>query len=141
MDALLAPDVFVNASVAPGSAPEQVARRVLGKPGQKLKTTAWVMTWVETLLSKAPGFKADAVKPQVDLIRSLCDMVEIKGAPETDWIKGLVASAKASGCMRVITDHPDLADKTEVDGITFLSSDAWLLEQTTPPPPPPPKKK
>ncbi len=141
MDALLAPDVFVNASVAPGSAPEQLARRVLGKPGQKVKTTGWVMTWVETILSKAPGFKAESVKGQVDLIKSLCEVTEVKGAPETDWIKGLVASAKAVGCKRVITDHPDLADKTEVDGIQFLSSDAWLLEATTPPPPPPPKKK
>jgi hypothetical protein len=40
-----------------------------------------------------------------------------------------------------MTDHPDLADKTEVDGIQFLSTEAWLLEATTPPPPPPPKKK
>lgn len=141
VDVLIGPDVFVNASVALGSPPEQVARRVLGKPGTKPKTTTWVMGWVETLLGKAPGFKAENVKPQVDLIRGLLDVVEIKGAPETDWVKGLVASAKAAGYKRVLTDHPDLADKTEVDGIAFVSSEAWLVEQTTPPPPPPPKKK
>ena len=31
--------------------------------------------------------------------------------------------------------------KDEVDGIEFMSSDAWLIEQTTPPPPPPPGAK
>jgi len=141
VDVLIAPDVFVNASVALGSAPEQVARRVLGKPGAKPKTTSWVLKWVETLLSKAPGFREDHVKPQVDLIRGLVEVIEVKDVPEGDWVKALVASAKAAGLKRVMTDHPDLADKTEVDGIEFLSTEAWLLEQTTPPPPPPPKKK
>ena len=42
MDILIAPDVFVNASVAGGSPPEQVARRVLGKE-PKPKTTKWVL--------------------------------------------------------------------------------------------------
>ena len=36
---ILTPDVFVNASVALGSPPEQVIRRVLG-PGKKTKTSA-----------------------------------------------------------------------------------------------------
>jgi hypothetical protein len=49
----------------------------------------------------------------------------------------LVASARAAGYKRVVTDHPDLADKVEEDGIEFLSSEAWLFEQTLPPPPPP----
>ena len=140
MDVLIGPDVFVNASVALGSAPEQVARRVLGKPGTNPKTTTWVLHWIGVLLEKAPGFKHDSVKAQVDLIKGLVDVVETK-TDETDWTKGLVASAKAAGCKRVMTDHPDLADKTEVDGILFISSEAWLLEATTPPPPPPPKKK
>jgi hypothetical protein len=140
VDVLIGPDVFVNASVAPGTAPEQVARRVLGKPGQKPKTTTWVLKWIELLLAKAPGFKAESIKPQVDLIKGLVEVVETK-TDETDWTKALVASAKAAGLKRVMTDHPDLADKTEVDGIQFLSTEAWLLEATTPPPPPPPKEK
>jgi hypothetical protein len=90
--------------------------------------------------SKTPGFKAESVKAQVDLIKGLVEVVETK-SDENDWTKGLVASAKAAGLKRVMTDHPDLADKTEVDGIQFLSTEAWLLEATTPPPPPPPKKK
>jgi len=140
VDVLIGPDVFVNASVALGTPPEQVARRVLGKPGAKPKTTSWVIHWIELMLTKAPGFKAENVKPQVDLIKGLLDVVEVKN-DEMDWVKALVASAKAAGVKRVMTDHPDLADKTEVDGIQFLSTEAWLLEQTTPPPPPPPKKK
>lgn len=142
LDILLAPDVFVNASLAPGSAPEQLARRAFAGKGGKPKTTPWVMRWVETILSKTPGFKAESVTPQMDLIRGLVDVIDMKSVPEdADWAKGLVASAKAAGLKRVVTDHPDLADKTEVDGVQFLSSDAWLIEQTTPPPPPPPPKK
>lgn len=141
VDILLGPDVFVNASVAAGTPPEHVARRVLGKPGAKPKSTRWVMTWIRALLTKTPGFKADAVDAQMKTIESLCEIVEVQDkTPEGDWVKGLVASAKAARLKRVVTDHPDLADKTEVDGITFLSSDAWLVEQTTPPPPPPKKK-
>lgn len=141
VDILIGPDVFVNASVAGGSPPEQLARRVLGKP-QKPKTTAWVLGWVERLLAKAPGFKIESLKPQVDLIKGLVDVVDMLGkVDDADWTKGLVASAKAAGVKTVVTDHPDLADKAEVDGIRFLSTEAWLLEQTTPPPPPPPKKK
>ncbi len=141
VDILLAPDVFVNASVAAGTPPEHIARRVLGRPGEKPKTTRWVMTWTRAILSKVPDFKAEAVEAQMKTIEGLLDIVEVQDAtPEGDWVKGLVASAKAAGLKRVVTDHPDLADKTEVDGITFVSSDAWLVEQTTPPPPPPPKK-
>ncbi len=141
MDIVLAPDVFVNASVALGSPPEQVARRVLGK-AKKPKSTAWVIGWIERLLSKAPGFKHESLKPQIDLIKGLVEMVDFKGkVDEMDWVKGLVASAKAANVKTVITDHPDLADKTEVEGIRFVSTEGWLLEQVTPPPPPPPKKK
>lgn len=141
LDILLAPDVFVNASVAAGTPPEHIARRVLGKPDDKPKSTRWVMTWVHALLTKTPGFRADHVDAQMKTIESLCDIVEVQDkTPEGDWVQGLVASAKAAGLKRVVTDHPDLADKTEVDGIAFLSSEAWLVEATTPPPPPPPKK-
>lgn len=142
LDILLGPDVFVNASVAAGTPPEHIARRVLGKPGAKPKSTSWVMAWTRALLTKAPGFRQDHVDAQMKTIEGLLDVVEVKEkTPENDWVKGLVASAKAAGLKRVVTDHPDLADKTEVDGIAFLSSEAWLVEQTTPPPPPPPKKK
>ncbi len=141
MDILLGPDVYVNASVALGSTPEQVARRVLGKD-KKPKSTEWIFGWVERLLAKAPGFKAESLKPQLDLIKGLVEIVPVKEKLEDgDWVKGLLASAKAAGVKTVVTDHPDLADKTEQDGIRFLSTDAWLLEQTTPPPPPPPPKK
>ena len=76
------------------------------------------------------------------LIRDLVETVPLKKEFDANaWVDALVASAKAAGVKRVVTDHPDLADKTEVDGIEFLSSDAWMIEQTTPPPPPPPAKK
>jgi predicted esterase len=142
LDILIGPDVFVNASVAAGTPPEHIARRVLGKPGEKPKSTRWVMTWTKALLSKTPGFKADAIDAQMKTIEGLLEIVELQDkTPEGDWVKGLVASAKAAKLKRVVTDHPDLADKTEVDGIQFLSSEAWLVEQTTPPPPPPPGAK
>lgn len=138
---MLGPDVYVNASVALGSTPEQVARRILGKD-KKPKSTEWIFGWVERLLAKAPGFKVESLKAQLDLIKGLVEIVPVKDKLEDgDWVKGLLASAKAAGVKTVVTDHPDLADKTEQDGIRFLSTDAWLLEQTTPPPPPPPPKK
>jgi hypothetical protein len=142
MDILLGPDVFVNASVARGSAPEQVVQRVLGKKSDKKPpTTDWVMARVEAMLRSVPSFKADAVAPQMKLISDLLELTKVEAkVSEDDWVKGLVASAKATKRARVVTDHPDLADKTEVDGIQFLSSEAWLVEQTTPPPPPPKKK-
>ncbi len=142
-DILLGPDVFVNASVALGSPPEQVVKRVLGKPGTaKPRTTEWVLDRIEAMLSNIPAFKADAVGAQMKLIRELVEISALDRKLDPDaWEAGLVASAKAAKAKRVITDHPDLADKTEVDGIEFLSSDAWLVEQTTPPPPPPPPKK
>ncbi|MCS6857616.1 MAG: hypothetical protein N2515_02180 [Deltaproteobacteria bacterium] len=133
---LIGPDVFVNASVAPGTPPDQVAQRLLGKPGAKPKSTPWVLQWVEAMLSKTPSFKQENVKPHMELIRSLVDVVEVN-IQESDWLKGLVASAKAVGAKRVITDHPDLADQVEVEGIQFVSTEAWLVEASTPPPPPP----
>lgn len=142
MDSLLGPDVFVNASVAAGTPPEHVVRRVLGKPGKKPKTTEWVLDRVRAMLAAVPGFKPEAIDPQMKLIRDLVEIVPMEKAPGPDaWEKGLVASAKATGLKRVITDHPDLADKTEVEGVLFISSEAWLVEQTTPPPPPPVAKK
>jgi hypothetical protein len=137
VDILLGPDVFVNASVALGSPPEQVVKRVLGK-GTRPQTTDWVLKRIEAILAAIPSFKQEAIEPQMRLIRELVDVRPMSAEIGPDqWEKGLVESAKAAGYKRVVTDHPDLADKTEVDGILFVSTDAWLIEQTTPPPPPP----
>lgn len=135
MDIILAPDVYVNASVALGSPPEHVVRRVLGH-SQKHKTTEWVLARVEAMLHALPAFKEDAVNAQMKTIRGLVEVVEADEAGPDEWEKALVAAAKAAGVDRVVTDHPDLADKDEAEGILFISSDAYMVELTTPPPPP-----
>lgn len=132
---ILGPDVFVNASVALGSPPEHVVRRTLG-PGKKVKTSEWILQHVEGMLNKVEAFKKEAIEQQMGTIRQFVDIVEIDVDDEDDWEACLAATAKAAEAKRVITDHPDLADTKEVDGIEFLSSDAWLVEVTTPPPPP-----
>jgi len=132
---VLGPDVFVNASVALGSPPEQVVRRVLGGSA-KAKTSKWVLSHVEGMLRSIPSFKVEAVEPQMSMITSLVQVVEEGEFAPGDWVPALVALAKAAGVTRVVTDHPDLADQDPVEGVEFLSSDAWLVEQTTPPPPP-----
>ena len=144
MEILLAPDVYVNASVAgAGLAPEAVVNRVLGNTKRRQKTSAWVLERVRAMLGAHPTFKKDALEPQMKLISDLVDVVELKKEFAAEaWKEALVASAKAAGVKRVVTDHPDLADQTELDGVEFLSTDAWMIEQQTPPPPPPlPKKK
>ena len=142
MKILLAPDVYVNASVAgAGLAPAQVVDRVLGNKKSRHKTTEWVLATTTAMLKAHPHFKKDAVDPQVKLIRDLVDIVEPDEHDAEDWGASLVAAANAAEVERVITDHPDLADKDEIDGVEFLSSDAWMIEQQTPPPPPPPPKK
>ncbi len=141
MKILLAPDVYVNASVAgAGLAPAQVVDRVLGNKKSRHQTTEWVLSTTAAMLKAHPNFKEDAVDGQVNLIRDLVDLVEPEEHDGEDWGAALVAAAKAAGVERVITDHPDLADKDEIDGVEFLSSDAWMIEQQTPPPPPPPPK-
>lgn len=138
---LLAPDVYVNASVAgQGLAPEQVVNRVLGDRKNPQKTTEWVLGSIEKMLEAHPNFKKEAIEPQMKLIRELVEVVEPDEAASNSYQDNLVAGARAAGVQRVVTDHPDLADKDEVDGIEFLSSDAWMIEQLTPPPPPPGKK-
>ncbi len=132
---ILGPDVFVNASVALNSPPDHVIRRVLGT-GTKQPTTEWILARTEAMLSNIEAFKADAVGQQMTTLRNFLDVVDADEADPGAWEKALVAAAKAAKVDRVITDHPDLADKTEVDGVEFLSSEAWLVEQTTPPPPP-----
>ena len=139
MEILLAPDVYVNASVAgQGLAPEQVVNRALGNPKSRQKTTDWILDTTAAMLTAHPNFKEEAVEAQMKTIRGLVDVVKPDEFDAADWAEALVAAAKAAEVERVITDHPDLADKDEIDGIEFLSTDAWMIEQQTPPPPPPP---
>ena len=135
MDVILAPDVFVNASVALGSPPEQVVRRLLSGETRQ-KTSRWILERVESMLHALPTFKEEAVLAQMETIRSLVDVVDETEIDDTDWLEGLRHAAKAAGIERVITDHPDFADKDVDDGLEFMSTDAWLIEQVTPPPPP-----
>lgn len=137
MDIILAPDVYVNASVAPGSPPDFVVQRVLGKHKGESKASEWVLSRVQAMLSALPDFKPDAVQGQLALIRSMVQVTPaLEGIAADAWQAALVASAKAAGAKRVITDHPDLLALERADGIDFISTDAWLVEVTTPPPPP-----
>jgi len=137
VDIILAPDVYVNASVAPGSDPDRVVQRVLGKHRGESKATEWVLARVAAMLAAVPSFKQEAIKPQIDLIRSFVKVVPgaEKLGPDA-WKDALVASAKAAGVTRVVTDHPDLLRLESASGVEFLASDAWLLEVTLPPPVP-----
>lgn len=132
---IVGPDIFVNASVALGSPPEHVIRRVLG-PGKKSKTSAWILARAEAMLHNVEAFKKEAVEQQMSTIRQFVEIVDEDEHPDDAWQDALVAAAKAAGVTRVVTDHPDLADVAEAEGVEFLSSDAWLVEATTPPPPP-----
>lgn len=141
MDIILAPDVYVNASVALGTPPEQVVQRVLGKHKGQSKTTDWIMDRVTQMLRALPAFKGDAVEQQVSLIKNLVQVVATPALASESWEEALVASAKAAGAKRVVTDHPDLLQMEASDGVDFISSEAWLVEATTPPPPPAPPKR
>jgi hypothetical protein len=133
---ILGPDIYVNASIALGSPPEQVARRVLRDKATGA-TTEWILDRVRQMLARIPGFKDDAVEGQLSLIRDLVQVVSDNRAhsPEA-WEEALVAAAKLAGARRVITDHPDLLQLESSEGVEFISSEAWLLEVGTPPPPP-----
>jgi hypothetical protein len=135
MDVVLAPDIYVNASVAFGSPPEHVVRRAFAGPG-KPKASAWVMERVESMLHALPEFKDRAVARQMSTIRGLVEIVDTEEFFIEDWDKALVALAKAAGLERVLTDHPDLLASRSAQGVEFVSSDDWLEEQTSPPPPP-----
>jgi hypothetical protein len=137
MEFILAPDVYVNASVALGSPPEQVVRRVFSARKHGNKTSEWVLARVRQMLTALPDFKDDAVATQLDLIRGLVEIVAVPNdLVPTDWRAALVATARAAGAERVVTDHPDLLQLEQVDGIEFMSSEAWLFEAATPPPAP-----
>lgn len=88
------------------------------------------------MLSNIDAFKKEAVDQQMSTIRQFVDVVDEEERGPDAWQDALVAAAKAAGLTRVVTDHPDLADVAEAEGVEFLSSDAWLVETTTPPPPP-----
>lgn len=138
MDVLLAPDVFVNASVSLGSPPEQVVQRVLGKKKGKSKTSEWVLARVRHMLSSVPEFKKAAVDEQLTLIRSMLDvMPSDQSFAPGEWEQALVAAAKQAGVTRVVTDHPDLLEHESAEGIEFVSTDTFLIELAMPPPPPP----
>jgi len=135
VDIILAPDVFVNASVAPGTAPDRVVQRVLGQHKGESRASEWVFARIESMLRAMPQFRDEAVAQQLKLIRSLVRAVPgVDGFEADAWDKAMTATAKAAGVERVVTDHPDLLRIENRDGIEFISSEAWLLEATTPPP-------
>ncbi len=137
VDIILGPDVYVNASVAPGTSPDRVVQRVLGQHRGESKATEWVLARVAAMLSALPNFKHDAVQGQVDLIRSFVRVIPgAESCAADDWVDALVATARAAGVARVVTDHPDLLRTETKNGVEFVSTEAWLLEVTTPPPVP-----
>lgn len=132
--------MYVNASVALGSPPEQVVQRILGKHKGQSATTPWILDRVAAILGAIPEFKKEAVDHQIAVIKGLVRVVAIEGEFGPDaWEEALAASARAAGAARVITDHPDLIGK-ETPKVEFISTEAWLFEQKMPPPPPPLKK-
>ncbi len=137
LDVLLAPDVYVNASVALESPPDQVVQRVLGHHPGECAVTAWILERVRAMLHAIPEFKDESVGPQLRRIAELTRAVQVATAhgPE-DWADALVEAARAAGVQRVVTDHPDLLEMEHRDGIEFVPCEAWLLERAVPPPPP-----
>ena len=77
MDFILAPDVFVNASVALGSPPEQVVRRVFSTRKDGHKSSEWILARVRQMLTALPDFKDEAIESQLGLIRSLVQVVKV----------------------------------------------------------------
>ncbi|MET0388188.1 MAG: hypothetical protein ABW321_19605 [Polyangiales bacterium] len=136
MEIILAPDIYVNASVALGSPPDQVARRVLGGKRGGNKTSEWVLSRVHSMLRAWPAFKEEAVDAQVELIRGLVQILPVRELPAEAWADALIATAQAAGARRVVTDHPDLLAIEAREGVEFMSSEAWLLEAAVPPPAP-----
>jgi hypothetical protein len=135
VDIILAPDVYVNASVAPGTTPDRVVQRVLGEHKGESKASDWVLSRVQSILEAIPEFRHEAVKRQMDLIRSFVQIVPgVASFDPSAWEPALVACARAAGVQRVVTDHPDLLQKETSEGVEFVSTEAWLLEATTPPP-------
>lgn len=137
LDIILAPDVYVNASVALGSPPDKVVQRVLGQHKGESKTTEWILDRVKAMLGSIPSFKKEAVEDQIALIRQFVQVVE---DPEEHgpgaWDEALAKAAKLAGVRLVLTDHPDLLALGSKDEIGFVSTESWLLELSLPPPVP-----
>jgi hypothetical protein len=137
LDIILAPDVYVNASVALGSPPDKVVQRVLGQHKGESKTTEWILDRVKAMLESVPAFKKEAVEDQIALIRQFVQVVEDPEKHDPGaWDKALVAAAKVAGVRLVITDHPDLLALGSKDDVQFLSTENWLVELSIPPPVP-----
>jgi hypothetical protein len=136
VDLVLAPDIFANASVAPGTDPDRVIQKTIGA-GQKVKATPWILERVRAILYNVPSFKREALDQHMTLIGSLIEAVNdpTEHGPDA-WLPALVAAAKIAQATRVITDHPDLIGKTE-SGVDFISSENFLVELALPPPLPP----
>ena len=137
VDIVLAPDVYVNASVALGTPPENVVQRALTR-AKKVRVSEWVLSRIESMFRALPEFRDEAIAQQVATIRGLVEMVRTDDFPAEKWDEALVALAKVAGAKRVITDHPDLLAQRTSAGVSFVSSEAWLQEQPSPPPPPSP---
>jgi len=136
LDVVPAPDVYVNASVSLGTAPDHALRRLLGEPGQVI-ATEWILERVTAMLVASGKFKEDKVHEQVALIKSLVKVIDDgNDKAADDWAGALGAAASAGGLSRVMTDHPDLLASGSSGDIEFVACEAWLVEQTTPPPPP-----
>lgn len=140
LDIILAPDVYVNASVALGSPPDKVIQRVLGQHKGESKTTEWILERVKAMLAAIPAFKKEAVEAQISLIK---DLVVVVDDPTTHdpgaWEEALVAAAKAANVRIVVTDHPDMLELGSKDDVEFISTENWLVELSIPPPIPPAK--
>jgi hypothetical protein len=134
---VLGPDVFANASVAPGTDPDKVVQRTLGGKARQVSVTPWILDTIRFLLDKVPAFKHEALDKHIELIRSLVTVLDEteKHAPAA-WGPALAAAARLAGTKTVVTDHPDLINKTEA-GIDFISTENFLVEVSLPPPPPP----
>jgi hypothetical protein len=136
MNVVLGPDVFVNASVAPGSDPDKVAVRTLGG-ARRVKVTPWILDQVRAMLGRVPQFKPELVDKQIDRIRAVVEVLDEKTTqPADDWAKALAAAAKAAGVAFVVTDHPDLISKGAEAGVDFITTENFLVDLAVPPPPP-----
>ena len=116
MDVVLAPDIYVNASIALGSPPERAVRRAFGGPA-KPKTSNWVMERVESMLHALPEFKDDAVARQMTTIRGLVDVVEIGLDREVDEIRQrvgqLLGQIGTALCRRGFRCHVQVLSKRD----------------------------
>ena len=123
---VLAPDVYVNASVALGSPPDKVVQRVLGQHKGESKTTEWILERVRAMLAAVPSFKKEAVEAQISLIKDFVVVIDDSTTHDPGaWVEALVAAAKAANVRIVITDHPDLLQVGSKDDVEFLSTENW----------------